>query len=165
MQLARAIQADPQLATLSLQMLTSVGYDAGPPGVPIVNCWVTKPVRKTLLLQAVIGLPRTGQHVPARRPASVALEPVPTVSRSPRLLLVEDTPVNREVTTWGMDILGYLVHAVENGRLALEAIAEARFDLILMDCQCQEWTASPPPPPSGNGKISREDGSACRSSP
>ncbi|ULA61265.1 MAG: Histidine kinase [Nitrospira sp.] len=138
MQLAHAIRADPQLATLPLLMLTSVGYDAGAPGVPAVDGWVTKPVRKTMLQQAILGLLRTGQRVPIRRPESVVAEPVMTGFPSARLLLVEDTPVNREVAAGMLDILGYSVHAVENGRLALEAVARERFDLILMDCQMPE---------------------------
>ncbi|ODT43249.1 MAG: hypothetical protein ABS70_08595 [Nitrospira sp. SCN 59-13] len=138
MQLARAIRADSQLAALPLLMLTSVGYDAGAPGVPAVDGWVTKPVRKTLLHQAILGLFRTGQRAPIRRPEPVVSEPATTGCHSARLLLVEDTPVNREVATGMLDILGYSVHAVENGRLALEAVAREQFDLILMDCQMPE---------------------------
>ncbi|MCS6326042.1 MAG: response regulator, partial [Nitrospira sp.] len=135
MQLAQAIRADPQLASLPLLMLTSVGYDAGAPGVPAVDGWVTKPVRKTLLQQAILGLFRTGQRAPIRRPEPVLSEPETTGCHPARLLLVEDTPVNREVATGMLDILGYSVHAVENGCLALEAVAREQFDLILMDCQ------------------------------
>lgn len=138
MQLAHAIRADPQLASVSLLMLTSVGYDAGAPGVPTVDGWVTKPVRKTLLQQAILGLLRTGPRAPIRRSDPVVSETLTTGSPSARLLLVEDTPVNREVATGMLDILGYSVHAVENGRLALEAMAQEQFDLILMDCQMPE---------------------------
>ena len=138
MQLAQAIRTNPQLATLPLLMLTSVGYDAGAPGVPVVDGWVTKPVRKTLLQQAVLGLLRTGQRAPTRRPEPAVSDPVTTGAASARLLLVEDTPVNREVAAGMLDILGYSVQAVENGRLALEAVARERFDLILMDCQMPE---------------------------
>ena len=138
MQLAQAIRADPQLATLPLLMLTSVGYDAGAPGVPAVDGWVTKPVRKSLLQQAVLGLLRTGHRPPVRRPEAAVSAPTATATRSARLLLVEDTPVNREVATGMLDILGYSVYPVENGRLALEAVAREQFDLILMDCQMPE---------------------------
>ena len=138
MQLAQAIRADPQVAALPLLILTSVGYDAGAPGVPAVDGWVTKPVRKSLLQQAVLGLLRTGHRPPARRPDPVASASTVTAAHSARLLLVEDTPVNREVATGMLSILGYSVHAVENGRLALEALARERFDLVLMDCQMPE---------------------------
>lgn len=138
MQLAQAIRADPQLASLRLLMLTSVGYDAGAPGIPAVDGWVTKPVRKALLHQAILGLLRAGYRAPTRWPDPVVSEPVTASSRRARLLLVEDTPVNREVATGMLDILGHSVFAVENGRLALEALARERFDLVLMDCQMPE---------------------------
>ena len=37
-----------------------------------------------------------------------------------------------------LDMLGHFVQAVENGRLAVEAVMRERFDLILMDCQMPE---------------------------
>jgi CheY-like chemotaxis protein len=138
MQLAHAIRADPHLAALPLLMLTSVGYDAGAPGVPAVDGWVTKPVRKTLLQQAILGLLRTGHRAPGPRPDPVSPVPVTADCRSVRLLLVEDTPVNRDVASGMLEILGHSVDAVENGRLAVEAVARERFDLILMDCQMPE---------------------------
>ncbi len=138
MQLAHAIRADPQLAALPLLMLTSVGYDSGAAGVPAVDGWVTKPVRKTLLQQAVLGLLRTGHRPPTPRLDPVNPEPVTAGLRNVRLLLVEDTPVNRDVASGMLEILGHSVNAVENGRLAVEAAARERFDLILMDCQMPE---------------------------
>jgi len=62
----------------------------------------------------------------------------PTVSSAFRILLVEDTPVNRDVATGMLEILGHHVSAVENGRLGVEAAAQQPFDLILMDCQMPE---------------------------
>ncbi|MBS0170490.1 MAG: response regulator [Nitrospira sp.] len=138
MQLAQAIRADPQLGTLPLLMLTSVGYDAGASGVSAVDGWVTKPVRKPLLHQAILGLLRTGHRPATHRPEPVASPSLAAKTPSARLLLVEDTPVNREVATGMLDLMGYSVCAVENGRLALAAIAQERFDLVLMDCQMPE---------------------------
>lgn len=55
-----------------------------------------------------------------------------------RILLAEDSPVNREVAVGMLEQLGYLVEVAENGRQALLATAESRFDLVLMDCQMPE---------------------------
>lgn len=55
-----------------------------------------------------------------------------------RVLLAEDNPVNQEVATAMLELLGCEVHAVENGMLALMAAEESTYDLILMDCQMPE---------------------------
>ena len=54
------------------------------------------------------------------------------------VLVVEDHPVNREVVTAVLESLGCRVSAAENGRKALDACCEARFDLVLMDIQMPE---------------------------
>ena len=137
-QLAQAIRADPQLSDLRLLMLTSVGYDAEAPGAPNLDAWVTKPIRKTLLRHALVSLLQEPHKIPARPAADPAPVMDPARSAHVRILLVEDTPVNREVATGMLEVLGYGVHAVENGRLAVEAVAQQPFDLILMDCQMPE---------------------------
>jgi CheY-like chemotaxis protein len=43
--------------------------------------------------------------------------------------------VNEKVATHTLQRLGYEVHAVSNGRDAVAAWQDGRYDLILMDCQ------------------------------
>lgn len=54
------------------------------------------------------------------------------------ILIVEDDPVGAEVATVICEAAGHTtVHAL-NGRVALGLLAEARFDLVLMDVQMPE---------------------------
>ncbi len=138
LELAKTIRTDPRLAGLPLLMLTSVGYDANTPGTPDLDAWVTKPVRNTLLRQALLGLLQTRHRAPVEPPTPVPAASGPIPFQAARLLLVEDTPVNREVALGMLDMLGHVAQAVENGRLAVEAVARERFDLVLMDCQMPE---------------------------
>jgi signal transduction histidine kinase/HPt (histidine-containing phosphotransfer) domain-containing protein/ActR/RegA family two-component response regulator len=52
-----------------------------------------------------------------------------------RVLLVEDNRLNQEVATQFLRRAGLVVSVAENGRVALERLAEASFDVVLMDCQ------------------------------
>jgi CheY-like chemotaxis protein len=51
------------------------------------------------------------------------------------ILIAEDNEVNRALAQDILEFLGFAVHAVENGELALKIALQQTFDLILMDCQ------------------------------
>ena len=55
-----------------------------------------------------------------------------------RLLVVEDNPVNQEVALGILGTLGYRADVAADGRIALQALAEKDYDLVLMDCQLPE---------------------------
>jgi CheY-like chemotaxis protein/HPt (histidine-containing phosphotransfer) domain-containing protein len=52
-----------------------------------------------------------------------------------KILLVEDTPVNRRVILSQLKKMGLTADYVENGQEALDRLAEESYDLIFMDCQ------------------------------
>ncbi len=53
----------------------------------------------------------------------------------PRLLIVEDNRVNREVLARLLETAGYAIDAVPSGVEALEAAARTDYAVILMDCK------------------------------
>lgn len=55
-----------------------------------------------------------------------------------RVLVVEDNPVNQEVTRIMAESLGCQVDIAANGKEALTAIEQSKYDLVLMDCQMPE---------------------------
>jgi signal transduction histidine kinase len=70
------------------------------------------------------------------RPSSMeATGPRFSIAHAPSVLLAEDNAVNREVLTEMLEHIGCRVISVENGALALAAVAGRTFDAILMDCQ------------------------------
>ena len=73
--------------------------------------------------------------VPGPRPLMAARLPVPV---SPRVLVVEDDEINREVALELLVGAGYQAEAAVNGLRALECSASAQYDLILMDVQMPE---------------------------
>jgi signal transduction histidine kinase len=50
-----------------------------------------------------------------------------------RILVVDDNPVNRSMLAEHVTAIGHVAATAENGRLALERLREAPFDLVLMD--------------------------------
>ncbi|MBN1827466.1 MAG: response regulator [Candidatus Eisenbacteria bacterium] len=63
----------------------------------------------------------------------------------PRILLVDDEEINRQITARILEIAGYRVDQAEDGLLAVEAAGRERYDLILMDCRLpgmDGWTAA-----------------------
>ena len=70
-----------------------------------------------------------------------SIEPLHLALRSPafKILVVDDTPLNRLVTSSQLKALGFqAVDCVENGRIALEYLQQHDYDLVLMDCRMPE---------------------------
>ena len=59
-------------------------------------------------------------------------------SRQARILLAEDNVTNQVVAGAMLKKLGYRTHLVANGVEVLQALSEADYDLILMDCEMPE---------------------------
>src|SRR5690606_23798880 len=79
------------------------------------------------------------------QPAAAPLHPAPEhadaapeagpASGPPRLLLVEDNPVNLLVAQKLLSVLGHVCDTAANGELALQRLHSAHYDLVFMDCQ------------------------------
>lgn len=65
---------------------------------------------------------------------SITAPPVPNGLKG-RVLLVEDEEVNREIGIELVQATGAVVFTAENGKLAVDCLKEANFDLVLMDIQ------------------------------
>ncbi|CAH2030805.1 hybrid sensor histidine kinase/response regulator [Trichlorobacter ammonificans] len=63
--------------------------------------------------------------------------PLPPAGKC-RLLMAEDEPINRMVASAYIERMGHHVDLVENGVQAVEALRQAHYDLVLMDCVMPE---------------------------
>jgi two-component system, sensor histidine kinase len=91
-------------------------------------------------LEPVVGatptLPLPGESMPAPPAGSASAVPAPAARTvGPRILLVEDNAVNREVAVGMLESLGCEINTAQNGWLALKAMNTATYDAVLMDCQ------------------------------
>jgi two-component system sensor histidine kinase/response regulator len=92
---------------------------------------VSKPVRRARLHEAVVAALAPADRRPVLRSAA-AQGPVPAAGR---ILLVEDEPVNVQVSTRMLEKGGFVVDLAANGAEAVEAMAAGSYDAVLMDCQ------------------------------
>jgi CheY-like chemotaxis protein/HPt (histidine-containing phosphotransfer) domain-containing protein len=126
MGLALALQASglhPGMKRVMLSSLSSpddvrAAHQAG------FHRFVSKPVRKTELRQAILG-------ISASLSDSVRLTP----RLSAHILVVEDNVVNQEVIGGMLRSLGCRVQVSSGALAGLRAMCERRFDLVLMDIQ------------------------------
>lgn len=124
---------------------------------------IPKPLERDVLVDRVGALARGAKHAPlapsarASLPDAAAPVPVPVPAPPPppapvatptpatpapdlpysgrQALVVDDNPMNVEITAALLSRQGLTVRTASNGAEALQAVAEHSFDLILMDCQ------------------------------
>jgi two-component system, sensor histidine kinase and response regulator len=136
-QLAKLIRQDVRWSALRLILQsTRDDHDNGSEASRLFTAILTKPLRRSQLFaclnrvmtmpqQAATDAPSTGSTVAPSAPRSAG----------PKILLVEDNPVNREVAVSMLESLGCEADAAENGWLALEVMNTTTYDAVLMDCQ------------------------------
>ncbi len=97
------------------------------------DAFLTKPVRYKALVECLSGLmaPAAPAVAAAAAPAGAAAGP----HGRARILMAEDNEINALLTTTLLEGEGYCVERAVNGREAVDAVRQARFDLILMDVQ------------------------------
>ncbi|MCB0198312.1 MAG: response regulator, partial [Anaerolineae bacterium] len=98
--------------------------------------YLTKPVKQTDLIQAMLAALCQHQAEPQPGLSEMAETPVAATSSSIHILLTEDNEVNRQVIVGILKQDGYHITIAENGRQALERLEQNEtFDIILMDIQ------------------------------
>jgi PAS domain S-box-containing protein len=147
--LAKAIKADPDLASIRLVVLTSLGQKLTPDELREhgISASLIKPVRQSDLFNSLVNA--MSAHPPApsasrTKPAKTLSPPRPEHSGA-RILIVEDNVVNQKVALRQLQKLGYTADLVANGLEAIEALARIPYSLVLMDCQMPEmdgWEAT-----------------------
>jgi len=137
--LAQQIKKRPELATTMIMMLSSVGHRGdGTRSREIgVASYLTKPVRQSVLLDAMLSV-LAAKDAPPDRKVLVTRHTLNEARRSLRILLAEDNAVNRQLVTALLTKRGHTSVSVVNGREAVASVANGGFDLVLMDVQMPE---------------------------
>jgi PAS domain S-box-containing protein len=145
-ELAQTVRADPALSSTRMIVMTSWGHSAETRNTRRIEGLrlLTKPVKQSQLLDALVSVMKTGPSVQEESEASAVPAPAAEPgAESPggkvRILLVEDNPVNQRVALRQFAKLGFPhTDAVANGIEALEALRRHSYDMVFMDCQMPE---------------------------
>ena len=138
----RAIKHDPEIKHVAVVILTSIGERGDAAQLQALGCagYLMKPVKQSQLFDTII-------TVLSRQKAGTKEKPISIVTRHTiaeqkrrrvRILLAEDNPMNQKLAVALLKKTGYWVDAVENGRMAIEALNHTAYHLILMDVQMPE---------------------------
>jgi CheY-like chemotaxis protein/HPt (histidine-containing phosphotransfer) domain-containing protein len=138
LELARTIRVRGEISKVRLVMLTRRQVDIRNARDAGIDACLAKPVRQTVLYECLVNVMAGQSQEPAAQP--VAREPASAAPAKIRgnILLVEDNLINQQVALGILQIQGYNVTVVNNGREALDAHSQGDFDLILMDCHMPE---------------------------
>ncbi len=117
--------ADPTPGRIILT--APAGYAADEARMPPIAAVVPHPLRRAALHDA-LGVPASPGPVPGS-PAAKS-EPLRR-----RILLVEDNPVNQQISSTLLKRLGCEVDLAVDGAVAVERWRDGAYDLVLMDCQ------------------------------
>jgi two-component system sensor histidine kinase/response regulator len=138
-ELARRVRDDVALQGLKIVLCTSAGErgDAQRAVEAGVAGYLTKPLARVSLLEVVVRVLNT------RAPEGgtgrlITRHTIEEARRRLKILLAEDNPVNQKVAAELLRRRGHVVEVVDNGRAAVEAASNARFDAVLMDIQMPE---------------------------
>jgi two-component system sensor histidine kinase/response regulator len=137
--LAEQIMQRPEWAEATLMMLSSAGQHADAArcrALGITSC-LTKPIKQAELLTAIMTVLGAAARNAERSPLATR-QALGTSQRRLRILVAEDSPVNQKVVIRLLEKWGHTVVVVQNGREALAALDEQRFDAVLMDIQMPE---------------------------
>jgi len=135
-ELIENINQHPEISTPTIILLTSAGErgDASKCLSLGVAAYLLKPVSQSDLLFA-IGKVLQIQSSASESHSLVTRHSIRESRRRLRILLAEDNPVNQKLATKLLEKMGHTVSVADDGKKAVEAIAQGSFDLVMMDVQ------------------------------
>jgi CheY-like chemotaxis protein len=158
--LARAIKTDPRIAQAHLIMLGTLDRrdDMESYRECGVDAYLTKPAKQKALFHSIEEVLASREGARAILSGLVAMggdddEEGDGTPPSLRILIAEDNVVNQKVALNQLQKFGYIAEAVDNGRLAVEALESRSYDLVFMDCQMPQLDGY-----GATGEIRRREG-------
>ena len=136
-QLAQNFKADGLLSKIPLILLSSTGdMEIIPQGLFVSR--LSKPIKLKSLFDEVLNVVSELTRKTKMEDNIFVLDQGLGKRLPLRILIAEDNLVNQKLTISLLNLMGYRVDAVENGKEVLEILEEKDYDIILMDIQMPE---------------------------
>jgi signal transduction histidine kinase/CheY-like chemotaxis protein/HPt (histidine-containing phosphotransfer) domain-containing protein len=135
-EVAKIVRQDARFANLPLIMLSS--QESGGESAECAKLFsavLLKPLRRSQLFGCLSGAMTGAAIAQALEQSEGAISASAQRHAGPRILLVEDNPINLEVAVGLLESLGCSIQTADNGRMAIEAMNGGSYDAVLMDCQ------------------------------
>jgi CheY-like chemotaxis protein len=136
--LAGQLRERPQLAGAVLMLCSGDPRDAARCRALGSVPFLTKPVKSSDLLQAIVNALELAGEGDRARGGTTALAAQP--GRPLRVLLAEDNAVNQHLVVRLLEKHGHTVAVAGNGREALDLLDQESLDVVLMDVQMPEMS-------------------------
>ncbi|MCX6565887.1 MAG: response regulator [Candidatus Aminicenantes bacterium] len=136
--LAEEIKKHPELGNAFIMMLSSAGFrgEAARCRKLGLSAYLTKPIKQSYLLDAIMLALGAGVHKPGDAAAPLITRHSLSKARQQyRVLLAEDNVINQKLAVRTLERRGHHVEVANNGAEALEMLEKESFDLVLMDVQ------------------------------
>ncbi len=107
-------------------------------GKELFDAYLSKPLKQSLLFDALIGLFDKDHTTLQTLPSTPALDSSMGVRHPLKILLAEDNLVNQKLASKILEQMGYQIEIASNGLEALAFCAHQLYDVVLMDVQMPE---------------------------
>jgi len=101
-----------------------------------IEQFIEKPINQSVLVDAIIDILVNNEN--SVNVGSLELEDAIPDLKGFSVLLVEDNLINQQVAKAFLADTGIDIETADNGKIALEKLAETKFDIVLMDIQMPE---------------------------
>jgi len=104
----------------------------------LFSAYLAKPLKPSLLFDALAGLFDPSRTSAPTRPAASAFDSEMATRHPLRILLAEDNAVNQKLALRVLEQMGYRADLASNGLETIEALQRQSYDVVLMDVQMPE---------------------------
>jgi signal transduction histidine kinase/CheY-like chemotaxis protein/ligand-binding sensor domain-containing protein len=123
---------------LPVILLSSIGDERNKEYPTLFASILSKPVKQDMLYRSILsGLSKESASLPEEK-SKQKLNKDFAVKYPLHILIAEDNPINQKLSTRVLSKLGYQADVASNGKEAIDAFMNKKYDLILMDVQMPE---------------------------